>query len=169
MSTDGVKYVAEMGDCSFLEEEVEECTLEGECAEGSYFSWMCEPASENAGSGVCNHAGMVTVSAYFPYTSMISMAAPSPDWFVGVSNVNLCVEDGNGGYVWAERYPETGYRNLNAYDAGTDAGESFESPDEPVEPREAITIFNAMNTTNIFYNEEAQMLYPLCQIKMEKI
>lgn len=50
--------------------------------------------------------------------TLVSMIAPSPDWFVGVSDVNLFA-----GGKWAE----TATRNLRLYDAGTDAGTRFTS------------------------------------------
>jgi Spondin_N len=56
-------------------------------------------------------------------------SGPSPDWFVGVSALDLC----EGGHWAAERTVE-----LFAYDAGTDSGPSYESPDADTQPREPI-------------------------------
>jgi hypothetical protein len=57
------------------------------------------------------------------------MLAPSPDWFFGVSALDLC----EGGRWAAERTVE-----LFAYDAGTDSGPSYKSPDADTQPREPI-------------------------------
>ncbi|MFL7794766.1 MAG: spondin domain-containing protein, partial [Anaerolineae bacterium] len=61
--------------------------------------------------------------------SVVTMIAPSPDWFVGVSALNL-LEDG----VWVdEKVVE-----LFPYDAGTDSGVSYTSPDLPTASPEGI-------------------------------
>jgi hypothetical protein len=64
--------------------------------------------------------------------TIVSMVAPSPDWFVGVSGLSLLEGDD-----WiSERILQ-----LPAWDAGTDSGPSFESPDEDTEPPEPIHLF----------------------------
>lgn len=49
--------------------------------------------------------------------SLISMIQPSPDWFVGVSGIELCLSD----CTWMEN------RIINMYpwDAGTDSGPTY--------------------------------------------
>jgi hypothetical protein len=63
-----------------------------------------------------------TVNLDCPVVSVVTMIAPSPDWFVGVSGLSL-LEDGQ----WVEERVVT----LFPYDAGTDAGSSYASPDAP--------------------------------------
>lgn len=72
---------------------------------------------------------MLTVSQECPLVSVVSMIAPSPDWFVGVSGMSL-YENG----AWIEQKVV----ELYAYDAGTDSGRSYDSPDEPTESPEGI-------------------------------
>jgi len=60
------------------------------------------------------------------------MIAPSPDWFVGVSGLSL-IENGK----WVDNKVVT----LFLYDAGTDSGPSYASPDQPTSPRQPITKF----------------------------
>lgn len=55
---------------------------------------------------------------------------PSPDWFVGVDSINLC--DGN---QWKENVSLV----LFPYDAGTDSGFTFSSPNFETIPQEKIT------------------------------
>ena len=62
--------------------------------------------------------------------SLVSMIYPSPDWFVGVSGLELCL--GNGSWI------EQKILNLYPYDAGTDSGPTYISPDQPTIPKEAI-------------------------------
>lgn len=55
---------------------------------------------------------------------------PSPDWFVGVDSINLC----QGG-----RWKEEVTFDLQPYDAGTDSGFTFSSPNFPTSPAEKVT------------------------------
>ena len=54
---------------------------------------------------------------------------PSPDWFVGVSNVSLCA-----GGDWVEELRLAG----TVYDAGTDNGLTFTAPNWETQPRNDI-------------------------------
>jgi hypothetical protein len=62
------------------------------------------------------------------------MIAPSPDWFVGVAALSLYGDDG-----WIEELVV----DLYPYDAGTDSGPSYTSPNEPTEVREGIYLIEA--------------------------
>ncbi len=62
--------------------------------------------------------------------TVTSMLAPSPDWFVGVSGLNLLDDDGN----WMEAVEV----DLFVYDAGTDSGPDYRSPNQATNPREEI-------------------------------
>jgi hypothetical protein len=73
------------------------------------------------------------------------MIAPSPDWFVGVSNFDLCE---NGEWITNRSI------DLYPYDAGTDSGVNYTSPNQDTNPKENITIlttgvFNVNNTVPI--------------------
>jgi hypothetical protein len=69
------------------------------------------------------------VSLSHPLVTLVSMVAPSPDWFVGVSSLGLLE---NGDWV-EERVVE-----LFPYDAGTDGGTTYQSANQPTTPREPI-------------------------------
>jgi hypothetical protein len=60
------------------------------------------------------------ISQGFPAVTLVSMIAPSPDWFVGVSGLRLF---DNGRWI-----DETTIE-LVPWDAGTDSGATFTSPD----------------------------------------
>lgn len=64
-----------------------------------------------------------------PLVTLVTMVAPSPDWFVGVSGLSLT----EGGDWLAERVVA-----LPPWDAGTDSGVTFESPDVETVPRARI-------------------------------
>ena len=73
--------------------------------------------------------------------SVITMIFPSPDWFLGISNVDMC-NPMTG--EWREEYS----RYLLPYDSGTDDGTSFESEDAPSNPRKNIFLIGNEDDTN---------------------
>jgi hypothetical protein len=70
-----------------------------------------------------------SIDRRYPLVTLVTMVAPSPDWFVGVSGLDLL----EGG-AWAEERRVV----LFAYDAGTDDGEIYTSADRPVSPRRPV-------------------------------
>ena len=62
--------------------------------------------------------------------SLLSMLPPSPDWFVGLHDLDRC--EGN---VWRNTIDVT----LLPYDAGTGGGVSYTSPNSATKSREAIS------------------------------
>nr|CAH7757588.1 unnamed protein product [Callosobruchus chinensis] len=62
--------------------------------------------------------------------SIVSMIDPSPDWVVGVSNLELCLRN----CTWTE----SRVLNLYPWDVGTDDGVTYMSPNQPSSPRQAI-------------------------------
>ena len=85
-------------------------------------------------SGAFNSPNTVSftfeISRDFPLVTLVSMVAPSPDWFVGVRDLDL--QDGDG---WIDRMTV----DLFAYDAGSDSGESFTARNADTRPRENIS------------------------------
>lgn len=172
IATPGVKEVAETGACDTLRGEIDDCVLSGYCAADGYFQWECDTSANppGVGNGVCTHSGTIDVSYEYPYVSMMSMIAPSPDWYVGVSNVNLCYQDQySGEWYWLDQYPIDAPRDLYAWDAGTDGGATFLAPDYPLYPYQPITVFDREDTSNIFYNPVDYVLNPLCKLVLQKI
>ena len=86
------------------------------------------------GSGI-RSPGSTTIQAItlredFPRVTLVTMIAPSPDWFVGVSGLSLRDDEGN----WV------GEREviLYPYDAGTDSGPNYTSANDDTQPKEPI-------------------------------
>lgn len=71
----------------------------------------------------------VRVDPAHTFVSAVNMVAPSPDWFTGVSSVNLV--DNNG--AWVTRRTLT----LPAYDSGGDDGRTYKAPDRDTNPKKA--------------------------------
>lgn len=81
--------------------------------------------------GTSSGKGALTITKDHPLASVVSMIAPSPDWFVGVKDITLYR---NGTFVkdttiWME-----------SYDAGTDNGTSFTSVNEVSSPKQNISV-----------------------------
>jgi hypothetical protein len=120
-STPGIKNMAETGSKSPLGEEIDALIAAGDA---------CHKIS---GGGINPSPGTVTVTLNVtldcPAVSIVSMIAPSPDWFVGVDSVTLYE---NGAWV-NQKVVE-----LHPYDAGTDSGPTYASPNEATSPQESI-------------------------------
>jgi hypothetical protein len=120
-STPGLKDVAETGSKSRMSDEIDTLISDGS---------VCLKLS---GGGIGVSPGEVeldfNMSQDCPAVSIVSMIAPSPDWFVGVSALHL-FENGK----WVDQK----VIDLFPYDAGTDSGVTFTSPNEPTLPWEAI-------------------------------
>lgn len=67
----------------------------------------------------------IKVTEEYPLVTLVTMIAPSPDWLVGVDSLNL-YED--GAFVNEKTVV------LYGYDAGTDSGTTYSSPNDPTDP-----------------------------------
>ncbi len=122
IATDGIESMAETGAvtafCNEVQAEVDGGWAGG-CIRGQEASFRSP--------------GMVTltfeVDEGLPFLTLVSMIAPSPDWFVGVDGIAL-----QQGGCWTPRI-ET---DLVGYDAGTDRGTTFTAGDADVTPHEPI-------------------------------
>lgn len=95
--------------------------------------------------------------------SLVSMLGPSPDWIVGVSALELCLKNCS----WsAEKVI-----NLYLWDAGTDSGVSYLSPNQPTEPHERIrkiTAGSQSNTDSPFYGTTASRMKPFAKLTVTR-
>ena len=112
-ATPGIREMAETGGKSTLQGEIEQSISEGVAD------------AVLSGGGLGNSPDSVslefTVNGQFPQITLVSMVAPSPDWFIGVHNLDLIGTDG--------RFVDNLTVSLIVYDAGTDSGTSFTSAD----------------------------------------
>ncbi len=121
IASDGIKRMAEQGFTSPLDAHINDAIAAGTARDLIRGDGIrVSPAST---------AVEFDVHQSHPLLTLVSMVAPSPDWFVGTEGLPLFV---NGQWVDAL------VLELRPWDAGTDAGRSYESPDEPVNPRRAI-------------------------------
>jgi len=80
--------------------------------------------------GIGQNSFEVTAARGDDMISLVTMLAPSPDWFVGVRDVDLLGVDG-----WIDRL----VLDLGNYDAGTDSGTGFRSPNADTDPAQVIS------------------------------
>ncbi|MCI0372334.1 MAG: spondin domain-containing protein [candidate division NC10 bacterium] len=122
LASPGIEQMAERGKSSPLDREVETAIRAGLAG-----TWL-------GGGGIRRSPGSVSldfrVSRAFSYVSLVSMLAPSPDWFVGVAGLDLCEK---------QRWLMERTVVLYAYDAGTDSGTVYDAPNADTQPRERIT------------------------------
>ena len=141
MASSGVEAVAELGTTGSFKREIN--------------------ASEHAvaivekglGSGGTPTAHVdVEVTAHHPLVTLLTMIAPSPDWFVGVSGLSLLDDAGN----WRARVEVP----LYPYDAGTEDGEEFSLSNPATVPQGVITSIRGMGK---FTREPMARLTFACQ------
>lgn len=77
---------------------------------------------------------VVTADRSHAFVTLVTMIAPSPDWFVGVYDLSLLDAEGQ----WQDTLVVT----LYPYDAGTDAGTDYTSPDQEPTQHSAITLLS---------------------------
>jgi hypothetical protein len=122
----GIQFMAERGNQSTLLSEIRPAITNGV----AHFTL--------AGGGIGSSPGSVSLTfpramrRDFPLVTLCSMIAPSPDWFVGVDSLSLIEND-----EWVSTKTVT----LFGFDAGTDSGASYSSPDLVTAPRGVVTRF----------------------------
>lgn len=81
------------------------------------------------GGGISVSPGSIsftfTISQPMPLVTLVSMVAPSPDWFAGVNGLPLFVND-----AWVDSITVP----LQAFDAGTDSGTNYTSANQATVP-----------------------------------
>ncbi len=125
LATEGIQSVAEEGSTTAFLVELNQAIANGEAEHVIAGPGLpTSPASTQIS---------FDVSLEYPRITVVTMIAPSPDWFIGVNGLNL-FEDGR----WR---PHT-VVDLLPYDAGTDSGATFTSQDSPTVPPEPIFQIN---------------------------
>ena len=107
-ATPGIESMAERGRTATLTEEIQ-------AAGANALSVLRKDSGPGATASDTFEA--VTVTADHPRITLLSMIAPSPDWFVGVFDLSLLDAEGN----WADALTV----NLYPWDAGTEGGDDF--------------------------------------------
>jgi hypothetical protein len=125
LATAGIEQMAEVGGVTLLRGEVQTAINAGGAS------------SIIQGSGI-NSPGNTTLafeaSSTFPLVTLVTMVAPTPDWFVGVHGLDL--REGAG---WKSEITV----DLFAYDAGTEEGSGFSLANPATVPPQQIALLSS--------------------------
>ncbi|WP_305461026.1 spondin domain-containing protein [Photobacterium leiognathi] len=129
----GVISVAETGSKTTLESEIG--IIQNNGNSGHTISGNGIPATDD------DVEVQFDISQDYPLVSVITMLAPSPDWFTGVDSVALFKEG-----KWQNEVEV----QLWVYDAGSDSGIDFTAPDFPISPPNPIYLLTTLRVDTDF-------------------
>lgn len=124
IASPGMEAMAERGQTTPLDEEVQLAI-----DQGNALQIITGGGIANSPDGAAQ--AFFTVSQDHPLVTLVTMVAPSPDWFVGVQGLNLMSPSD-----WLEEKVVT----LYAWDSGTDSGTSNQSGDSNTSPKQPISL-----------------------------
>ncbi|MGI9428760.1 MAG: spondin domain-containing protein [Bythopirellula sp.] len=117
IASPGIEHMAETGSTSILRSEIVAATGRNNfLSTGTLFS----PTATSFEFDIAASESLIT---------LVTMVAPSPDWFVGVSGLDL-----RPGGSWLASH----VADLFVYDAGTDSGPDFRSQNADITPHQPI-------------------------------
>ena len=122
LASDGIEVMAETGATSTLGAEVDAAILAGTAS-----TKLLGPGNLTPSTATMSFTAQLS----HPKLSLVTMIAPSPDWFVGVDALPL-VEDG--------RWIDVVTVDLYAWDSGTDSGAAFTSPNADTDPADPLAL-----------------------------
>jgi len=152
-STEGLESVAETGNTKTLLEEIAKAgdavfdTKVGSGMKGKRF--------------VSQKIMNVGLDSSRPYLSMVTMVAPSPDWFTGLNDFDM--RDADSGN-WLQEV----ILDLFPWDSGTDSGKSYNSANNDIDGNVQQLTINTIPTTKVFESPEGLTVLPVgrfqCQL-----
>ena len=116
----GVEQVAETGGTSIIRGEINSLIATGRAD-------RLVLGTDGFISPLETNTFLIDVDRDFPLLSLLTMIAPSPDWFVGVHDLSLVDSEG--------RFIPRIELDLNSYDAGTENGSGLSLFNPPTVPR----------------------------------
>ncbi|XP_077276011.1 spondin-1 isoform X1 [Temnothorax americanus] len=154
-ATDGLRQVAELGATRKLESELKN--------QSEYIRTIIKARGISYPNVTGKTFAVFRVDRKHHLMSLVSMIDPSPDWFVGVSGLELCLPNCS----WIEHKE----LNLYPYDAGTDDGITYVSPDSPTEPQEPIRRITSTypnDSRSPFYDPSGLDMKPLAKLSLNR-
>lgn len=133
MATLGIEDVAERGDNDEIFNEVDAAIIAGTANQ-----WLQQSVDPFDALGSATLSS-ITVSEDFPLLTLITMIAPSPDWFAGIHDVSL-INNGN----WESSIT----LDLFPYDAGTEDGTTYSTSNASTNPQQNISNLTNVNPFN---------------------
>lgn len=136
IATQGIENVAETGSVAAFTNELNEAISVGTARSLIRGRTFDSPGSQER---------MFETTQEFPYVTLASMIAPSPDWFVGVSSLDLRDENGD----WLEELVVP----LYPWDAGSEDGNRLSLSNPASNPREPIRRLDLDESSLLFESE----------------
>lgn len=155
IATDGFRQLAEWGSASGVEAELR--------ANSNKLRTLIKSAGLWYPNVNSNTTTSFRVDRNHPLLSVSSMLGPSPDWVIGVSKLNLCRKD----CTWTK----SEIIDLYPWDAGTDNGISYMSPNSETKPREKmkpITTLYPEDPRSPFYDPTGRPMLPLARLYLNR-
>lgn len=122
LATKGLELLSHKGSKSPLDEEIKSAQAAGNAGEIFDTGVFLDVTSPKTAT--------FEVSDRFPLVSLVAMIAPSPDWFTGVSNLDLR-ENGQ----WVQSRTVEAY----AWDSGTFDGATYAAAEQPSSPHQPVS------------------------------
>lgn len=122
LASAGIEQMAEIGGTTALRNEVQTAINAGTASAVIQGSGVNSPGSTSS---------TFQVTAEFPLITLVTMVAPSPDWFVGVHGFDLRNGGGWTNYASVDLFP---------YDAGTEQGTGFSLSNPDTVPHQPIAL-----------------------------
>uniref|UniRef100_A0A8C8G0K3 Spondin-1 n=1 Tax=Oncorhynchus tshawytscha TaxID=74940 RepID=A0A8C8G0K3_ONCTS len=149
-ASEGIKKVAELGSPVSMEEEIRQKgddVLTVIKMKAQWPAW--QPLNVRAAP-----SAEFSVDRTRHLMSFLTMLGPSPDWNVGLSAEDLCTKECG----WAQRVVQ----DMIPWDAGTDNGVTYESPNKPTVPQEKIRPLTSLDhPQSPFYDPEGGAITPI--------
>ncbi|KAM6220651.1 spondin-2 [Rhynchocyon petersi] len=154
--SNGLREFAERGEAWALMKEIEAAGEKIQSVHGVFSA----PAIT---TGMGQTSTELEAQARHSLVSFVVRIVPSPDWFVGVDSLDLC----QGGH-WRDHISI----DLFPYDAGTDSGFTFSSPNFatiPQGPVTEITSSSPSHPANSFYYPRLKSLPPMARVSLVRL
>ncbi|XP_076643915.1 spondin-1 isoform X2 [Halictus rubicundus] len=154
-ASEGLRQVAELGSTRKLESELKE--------QSEHIRTIIKARGISYPNVTGKTFAVFRVDRKHHLVSLVSMLDPSPDWIVGVSGLELCLSNGS----WIEHKE----LNLYPYDAGTDNGLTYLSPDSPTEPQDPIRRITSSfpnDSRSPFYDPFGLDMKPLAKLYLNR-
>ncbi|KAM8808098.1 SPON1 protein, partial [Eudromia elegans] len=157
-ASEGVKQVAELGSPVKMEEEIRQQSDEVLTVIKAKAQWPAwQPLNVRAAP-----SAEFSVDRHRHLMSFLTMLGPSPDWNVGLSAEDLCTKDCG----WVQKVVQ----DLIPWDAGTDSGVTYESPNKPTVPQEKIRPLTSLDhPQSPFYDPEGGSIKLVARVVIERI
>ncbi|KAM5193577.1 spondin-2 [Mantella aurantiaca] len=155
-ASNGMRDFAEKGEAWALIKEIEAAGEKIQSVHGIF-------SAPSMTSGTGHASTELEAHSRHPYISFMVRIVPSPDWFVGVDSIKLC--DG-------KQWKQSVTLDLHPYDAGTDSGFTFSSPNYATIPQGTITEITSSSPNhpaNSFFYPRLKSLPPIAKVTFTKL